>query len=187
MKPPLAQGRPDDFQTPPEALAPLLPYLHRDWVIWECAAGEGSLYCELLRQGYRATASDVIYDARQDFLSWSPPKYDCVVTNPPFSLKQEFLERVYALGKPFALLLPLTALETKKRQDLFKRFGIEIILFDKRVNFSVPGGKQQTGSWFATAWFTNGLNIGRELTFVPYSESTVLLGRCAHTISGEKV
>jgi len=33
MKPPLKQGMSDDFQTPPEALEPLLPYLKKDWVI----------------------------------------------------------------------------------------------------------------------------------------------------------
>jgi hypothetical protein len=55
-------------------------------------------------------------------------------------------------------------LETPKRQELFKKYGLEIIFFDKRINFETPDGKGM-GSWFATAWFTNGLNIGKEMTF----------------------
>ena len=43
MKPPLKNNAPDDFQTPPIALTPLYPYLKKDWVIWECAAGNDNL------------------------------------------------------------------------------------------------------------------------------------------------
>jgi hypothetical protein len=31
--PPLSRNGSDDFQTPPEAVLPLLPYLHPDWLI----------------------------------------------------------------------------------------------------------------------------------------------------------
>ncbi|MFO8133200.1 MAG: hypothetical protein R6U10_04620, partial [Thermoplasmatota archaeon] len=51
-----------------------------------------------------------------DFLADKPNfNYDCIVTNPPFSRKDEFLEQCYAYGKPFALLMPLTALEGMRR------------------------------------------------------------------------
>ena len=35
------QGGKDDYQTPPEALIPLLPHLKENWVIWECASRQG--------------------------------------------------------------------------------------------------------------------------------------------------
>jgi len=170
MKPPLKQGSPDDFQTPPEALKPLLPYLKKDWTIWECAAGSGFLSDELEKQGFEVIATDKFYDAGGevafDFLIDRPPYFNCIITNPPFSLKQQFLERCYGLGVPFALLLPLTTFETKKRQELFKKYGLEVIFFDKRINFQTPNKKENSASWFATAWFTYGLNIGKEMTFV---------------------
>lgn len=160
-KPPLKAGNADDFQTPPIALAPLLPYLKKDWHIWECAVGKGNLSIALMNEGFKVTSSD----KEKNFLAWSPPKFDCIITNPPYSLKENFLERCYQLRKPFALLMPLTALEGKKRQVLYKKYGVEIIFFNKRINFETPSGNG-TGSWFATAWFTNGLKIGRQLTFV---------------------
>ena len=69
-KPPMQQGRSNDFQTPPEALWPLLPYLDRSWYIWECAAGEGQL-CTALRQ-YGYTVLDTDINTGQDFLTWYP-------------------------------------------------------------------------------------------------------------------
>lgn len=162
MKPPLQGGAPDDFQTPPEALTPLLPFLDKNWLLWECAEGVGYLSAALRKHGYSITGSDIL--SGHDFLMWTPGHFDCIITNPPYSIKQRFLIRCYELGRPFALLLPLTTLETRVRQDLFRRHGIELILFDKRINFHVPSGKESK-CWFATAWFTWGLGIGRELTF----------------------
>jgi len=163
MRVPLAKNRPDDFQTPPIALEPLYPYLKGGWTIWECAAGKGNLVRALAQgNGFDVIATDIL--TGQDFLTHEPENYDCVITNPPYSLKQQFLERAYNLGKPFAFLLPLTTFETKKRQDLFKKYGLEVIFLDKRINFETPSGKG-SGSWFATAWFTNGLNIGQQLVF----------------------
>jgi len=156
------QGSRDDYQTPPMALSPLLPHLKKNWTIWECAAGEGNLVKALRKQGYKVISTDI--HSGKDFLKYEPKEYNCIVTNPPFSLKQEFLERAYCLGKPFAFLLPLTTLESEKRQKFFHQCGLEIILFNKRINFETPTGEGD-GSWFASAWFTNHLNIGKQLNF----------------------
>ena len=163
MKIPSRAGSPDDFQTPKEALDPLLPYLKKDWLIWECACGKGNLYTGLNNKGFNVIATDILQGV--DFLTYAPDKFDCIITNPPFSIKQEFLKRCYELGKPFALLLPLTTFETLKRQRLFKKYGLQVIFFDKRINFETPSGNG-SGSWFATAWFTNWLNLPNVFEFV---------------------
>lgn len=169
MKPPLRQGAPDDFQTPPEALGPLLPYLSPQWTIWEPACGLGYLVDGLEVANHIVTASDLHATPSRNFLSWEPGQWDCIVTNPPYSLKQQFLARAYSFGKPFALLLPLTTLETSKRQRLFRQHGIQLILFDRRINFRTPSGLDGKGSssWFATAWFTWGL-LPNDLTFAEW-------------------
>jgi len=100
-----------------------------------------------------------------DFLTQEPDRhYDCIVTNPPYSKKDEFLERAYQIKKPFAFLLPLTALEGKKRMALFRENGLEIIFLPKRINFITPTGKG-SGAWFAVAWFCGNMKIGKELNF----------------------
>jgi hypothetical protein len=169
----MGSGHADDFQSPPSALEPLYPFLPKDWHIWEPAAGKGNLVNAFRIRGYRCEGSDVLPEEgdrlQRDFLTWQPAHWlyepDCIVTNPPFTLKDEFLARCYGLGKPFALLLPLTALEGQARQKLYRDNGLEIIFMPSRVKFTTPSGKVG-GSWFATAWFTAGLNIGRQLTFI---------------------
>lgn len=168
-KPPLRQGSSNDFQTPPEALTPLLPFINRKWKIWEPAAGRGNLVVALSQRGYKVFGTDIKYrpsdEHRLDFLIGQPKwKWDMLLTNPPYSLKQQFLERCYELGKPFALLLPLTTFETEKRQKLFRQHGLEVIFLDKRINFQTPSGRG-SGSWFATAWFTWGLHLPSPLFF----------------------
>ena len=90
---------------------------------------------------------------------------DCIVTNPPYSKKEEFLKRCFEIGKPFALLLPLTALEGRKRGELYRKYGIELIIPNKRFNFETQSGKG-SGAWFQTAWFCWKLNLPKELNFV---------------------
>lgn len=47
------------------------------------------------------------------------------------------------------LLLPLTALEGKERNKLYKRYGLELIILNKRINFI----KAKKNIWFNTSWF----------------------------------
>ena len=76
--------------------------------------------------------------------------FDIIVTNPPYSLKDDFLKRCYEYGKPFCLLLPITSLEGIKRGKLFRENGIELIVLDKRCNFINSNDKN---NWFNTSWF----------------------------------
>lgn len=157
----------DRCQTPAYALDPLLPYLLGDLVIWEPAAGEKLIVKALHNNGFNnVIASDIL--TGQNFLEYQPADtWDAIVTNPPYSLKFPWLKRCYELGKPFALLLPVETLGTKTAQDLFREYGIEIILMDKRINFKMPSkGWDAAGAPFPVAWFTWGLNIGNQLTFV---------------------
>ncbi|MEM3264787.1 MAG: class I SAM-dependent methyltransferase [Thermoplasmata archaeon] len=161
--PPKKKGSPDNFQTPAIAILPLIPYLKREWTIWECAQGKGNLTKALEKEGFRVIGSDIIDGV--DFLKSNVNYvFDCIITNPPYSLKDEFLERAYEIGKPFALLMPLTALEGKKRQGLYKRYGLQLMLLNRRINFETPSGNG-SGSWFATAWFTFGLHLPKDIVF----------------------
>lgn len=118
-------------------------------MIWEPAEGKGNLTKALRKMGFKVIGSDIL-DGR-DFLKWQPKKWDVIVTNPPYSLRYEFIERAYELGKPWAMLMTLTTLEGK-RQRLFRKYGIQLLLFDKRINFETPSGRG-SGAWFPVAWF----------------------------------
>ena len=117
-------------------------------------------------QGYKVFGSDILNSPFQDFLSYAGfETFDCIVTNPPFSIKEKFLSRCYDLGEPFALLMPITTFDSRERRKLFHRNGVQIVLPNGRVNFETPNNKGSSSWFFDTAWFTHGLNLPSQLIF----------------------
>src|SRR4051812_43128451 len=97
----------DRCQTPAYALDPLWPFLPPGATIWEPAAGNGNLSTALREQGHRVITSDILQGRSQNFFSYEPDEpYDMILTNPPYSVKFQWMARCFQLGKPFALLLP---------------------------------------------------------------------------------
>lgn len=152
-------GHSDEFGTPPSIVQLLIPHINPKWIIWEGAYGNGELSATLKEYGFI-----VVGDATIDFLT-DLIECDCIITNPPYSIKDKFIARCYEINKPFALLLPLTALEGKRRGKLFREHGIQLIIPNKRVNFRTPSGKG-SGAWFQVAWFCWKLNLPNQLNFV---------------------
>lgn len=153
----------DLCQTPQYAIDPLLAYLQSN-VIWESAAGQGNLALAFQERGFKVISSDIL--TGQDFFKWQPAAWDVQISNPPFSCKLAWLARSYQLGKPFALLLPVEFLGVGAAQKLFARYGIEVILLNRRVNFqTVNTTFAKSNAWFPTCWYTFGLNIGQQITY----------------------
>ena len=94
----------------------------------------------------------------QDFFEFEPNEWDIIVSNPPFSVKDKVLERLYSFNKPFAILLPLNALQGKTRYEYFKD-GIQILSFDARGCYHNEEHMDTVvkGSPFATAFFCRDL------------------------------
>lgn len=143
----------DEIWTPIEALVPLLSWLPYRARLWDCAPGSGALI-QLLQKSEQVTV-----DWSGDFLVDDPPDdWDMIVTNPPYSIKHKFLERASELGKPWALLLPVTTLGVRRCQRFLD--DAEVVFLPKRIDFTNGGAP-----WFAVAWFTYGLNVGRQISF----------------------
>lgn len=64
---------------------------------------------------------------------YTPENYDLIISNPPFSKKDQILKRLYELNNPFAVLLPLPTLQGQKRFKYLK--DCQALIFDKRINF----------------------------------------------------
>jgi len=149
LKRKLATTEFSDLYTPAYATELIVPYLYGK--IWECAAGEGHMTFVLIEHGLDVYESDIAFGT--DFLeTWVvPPNTDFIVTNPPYNLKDEFLEHCYELEVPFALLLPLTALGGMKRNGLFRENGLEVLVPSRRVNYIYNNAGK--ACWFHSAWF----------------------------------
>lgn len=141
----------DEFYTPDEAIYPILKYLDKSKVYWECTDfGESNITKVLKENGFNAISTN---KEKLDFLKDKADfDFDVIITNPPYSLKNQFLRKCYEYNKPFLLLLPLTALEGKERNKLYRQYGIELIVLDKRINFT-----KEKNVWFNTSWFCSGI------------------------------
>lgn len=108
---------PDECYTPEIAVKLLLPYLKKDWIIWDCAFGSGRLAQHFKNYGFK-----VVGNKNEDFMNgiFFRKEADCIITNPPYSKKDLFLSRAFEIGIPFAFLLPLTTLEGIKRGKMFR-------------------------------------------------------------------
>jgi len=139
----------DEFFTPPEAVYPLLKYLPKGITCWEPTDPGNSVISRLLEE-HGCKVISTHKETGFDFLVDTPDfEFDLIVTNPPYSLKTEFLERAYELGKPFCFLLPIHTLEGVRRGKLFRKYGIQLIVLDRRINFM----RDKKGVWFNTSWF----------------------------------
>ena len=114
------RGVTDFYPTPPEVTQALLDYLQipKGKLIWEPACGEGDMVMQLMKSGYLVYGSDISSGA--DFLTHDDVECDWIITNPPFSLSEEFVRRCWATGKPFALLLKSQYWHAGKRLKLFE-------------------------------------------------------------------
>lgn len=172
----------DQAQTPPYALLPLLPYLPKDWTVWESAAGKGFLAEAIYGlNGNFVIETDLLTGT--DFFA-AEKRGDIQITNPPYSLKYEWIEQTYKNDQPFALLMPFETWAAARAQAMFQRYGVNVILINRRVNFYMPHKGWQvdkngdpikvfdptTGKWkskkgsadYPVAWFCRGLPFLRE-------------------------
>ena len=148
----MQQEKNDELYTPEEAIYPILKYLDKSKIYWECTDfGESNITKILKENGFKVVSTN---KDELDFLNDTAKfNFDVIITNPPYSLKNEFLHKCYEYNKPFLLLLPLTTLEGKERNKLYREKGIEIIVLDKRINFM----KNKNNVWFNTSWFCKGI------------------------------
>jgi hypothetical protein len=144
----IKNGTNDEIYTPEYAIKPILQFVPKNKIIWCPFDKEESNYVKLLRKnGNTVVISHK--DNNQNFFEYEPDNWDIIVSNPPYSIKDQVLERCYQLGKPFVLLLPLTTLEGIRRGKLFRKYGVQLLVFDKRINFL----NQKKNNWFNTSYF----------------------------------
>lgn len=125
----------DEYYTPREAVLPILEYVEQGGfrTVWCPFDTEESEYVKCLRElGVEVIATHI--DNGQNFFYYEPEEdYDCIISNPPFSVKDDILKRLSEIGKPYAILLPLPTLQGQKRFDYLQ--DSEALIFDKRINF----------------------------------------------------
>lgn len=158
--------------TPSYGVAPIIDTLQlkEDWFIWEPACGNGDLLTAMLEHSPAHFWGTELTDG-QDFFDDSiipeqlkeDPDSICsgIITNPPYSIKPQWLKRCFEVTHNVALLLPVESIASSKLRTIWnENNGVSMILTDTRIDFR---GKDQkwfeSCSNFSSAWFVSGFDI----------------------------
>lgn len=110
----------DFYPTPPEATQALLNFLRipEGTTVWEPACGEGHMVEVLEKNNLNVIGTDI--QTGTDFLQADCPEdVQWIITNPPFSLAEDFIKKAAKCRVPFAMLLKSQYWHAAKRVRLF--------------------------------------------------------------------
>lgn len=132
----VANSKNDEFYTPEYAIEPLLKYIPTGSQVWCPFDTEESNFVKLLNKKGCVVHYTHIKNGT-DFFTTEPPRdIEFIISNPPYSLKTEVIERLLNLKIPFAMLVGVVGLfESKRRFAMFKNNDFEIMYFDKRISY----------------------------------------------------
>ena len=147
----------DEVYTPFYAVEPLKEFLPKDKIIWCPFDEEWSAFYRYFKENHYPVIRSSLKEG-QDFFEYEPEKWDILVSNPPFSKKDEVLKRAFSFGKPFALLLPVNSIQGKKRFSIFQN-DIQLLVFDSRIDYHNSENMEKTigGNSFGSAYFCRNL------------------------------
>lgn len=152
----------DDFYaTDPKAVDMLCDLEEFSPAILEPACGQGHIAKALEARGYKVRACDLVDrgygTVGMNFLESDEQNIDAdIVTNPPYKLAQEFVEKamsVVAPGHKVAMFLKLTFLETARRRELFRRYPPKTVYVASQRIACWPNGRPTSQSMVCYAWF----------------------------------
>lgn len=148
----------DEYFTPKILVEPIIPYLKPGSTIWCPFDTENSEFVLCFKEhGFKVLYSHIW--TGQDFFNYEPEEdYDYIISNPPFTKKLEVFERLYKLGKPFAMICGLPILNYQVVDELFLGKELQLLIVDKKVSFD-----GNTAS-FNNSYFCSGI-LPKDLIF----------------------
>jgi hypothetical protein len=163
----LSERRGDRYDTPPVAVHALLK-IERELLrsvarIWEPAAGTGNIVRVLQVAGYEIIATDLNDRGCPDCIpgiDFLMPMMrfegDAIVTNPPFSLAEQFVELALERAPIVMMLLRLAFMESERRSHILDNGKLaRVHVFAKRLPMMHRAGWEgrKANSGMAFAWF----------------------------------
>lgn len=139
----------DFYPTPREVTVALLEQIALPYgiKIWEPACGQNHMVDVIREYGYDVIGTDIQWGV--DFLTANLPEdVRFIMTNPPFSIADKFIERCIEHRRAFALLLKSQYWHAKKRTKLFREYTPDLILpLTWRPDFTGQGSSLLDVMW----------------------------------------
>jgi len=116
----------DFYPTPPEVTIALMDFLKlKPCKVWECACGNGAMADVIKTYGHEVIETDL--NTGIDYLK-TEGKADAIITNPPFNLSAEFIEKALNEADVVAMVLKSQYWHAKGRIELFQKYKPSFIL-----------------------------------------------------------
>ncbi len=134
-----SKGKNDECLTLNYAVKPILKYIPKDFIVWCPFDLETSEFVKQIRANGNKVISTHIING-QDFYTYEPKeKWDCIISNPPFTNKRKIFERALSFNKPFALIMSNTWLNDSAPKQIFKEKDLQLLMFEERMKFKNDG------------------------------------------------
>ena len=144
-------GNNDECYTPDYGVEPILKYIPEGDIVWCPFDKEDSQFVIQISKQNEVVRSHI--DVGQDFFDYEPHAWDIIVSNPPFTDKRKFFERALSFNKPFALIMTNTWLNDSAPKQLFKDKDLQLLMFDKRMKFISPDGRNNDKITFSSSYY----------------------------------
>ena len=146
-----SEGNNDECYTPYYAVIPILKYIPKDAIVWCPFDTEESQFVKQISKTNHVEYSHI--DNGQDFFQYEPDDWDIMLSNPPFTDKRKYFERALSFNKPFALIMTNTWLNDSAPKQLFKDKDLQLLMFDKRMKFISPDGRDNDKITFSSSYY----------------------------------
>ena len=144
-------GNNDECYTPDYGVEPILKYIPKDATVWCPFDTKESQFVIQISKQNKVIRSHL--ESGQDFFDYEPDEWDIIVSNPPFTDKRKFFERALSFNKPFALIMTNTWLNDSAPKQLFKDRDLQLLMFDKRMKFISPDGRNNDKITFSSSYY----------------------------------
>jgi len=128
----------DNYATDKEGWEIIEQFIPKDKVIWEAFYGDGKSGQYLQEMGFNTIHEPV--DFFENDLG------EIIVSNAPFSLSKEIMNRLYEMDKPFILIFPSSKINTQYFRK-WKDKNIQIIIPRKRIHFEKKVDGETPENW----------------------------------------
>ena len=146
-----SSGNNDECYTPDYGVEPILEFIPKDKIIWCPFDTKESEFVKQISRTNEVVHSHI--GDGLDFFDYQPTYWDIIISNPPFKGKRKIFERALSFNKPFALLMTMTFMNEAAPVQLFEDRGLQLLLFDKRIEFIQPNAKQRGKITFNSSYF----------------------------------
>ena len=142
----------DECHTPAYWVKPIIKYIKGSPIVWCPFDKEDSEFVKQISDAwFQVIASHI--DNWQDFFEYEPNEWDIIISNPPFTNKRKYFERALSFWKPFVLIMTNTWLNDAAPKQLFKDKDLQLLMFDKRMKFISPDGRDNNKITFSSSYY----------------------------------